>query len=182
MREARPESITYASSGFGGVLHLRAEMLAQYLGAKFVHVPYRSGAQMVTAIMTGEAQFGIAALASANPFMREGKVRALAMVGNRRFSEFPDIPTMAEIGVPGFDNAGWFMLWGPAGMPRPVAEALNAALVTALRDPEVRRKMILAGHDPVQGENTLETTRAYLIRELAVMREMVDKTGIRLQP
>jgi tripartite-type tricarboxylate transporter receptor subunit TctC len=137
---------------------------------------------MVTAIMTGEAQFGIAALASANPFMRDNKVRALAMVGNRRFSEFPDIPTMAEIGVPGFENAGWFMLWGPANMPRPVAEALNGALVASLRDPEIRRKMIIAGHDPVQGENTLETTRDYMIRELGVMKQMVEKTGIRLQP
>jgi tripartite-type tricarboxylate transporter receptor subunit TctC len=182
MREAPPESITYASSGFGGVLHLRAEMLAQHLGAKFVHVPYRSGAQMLTSIMTGEAQFGIAALASAVPFMRDDKVRAIAMVGDRRFPQFPEIPTMTEIGVPGFDNAGWFMLWGPAGIPRPIAEALNRALVTALRDPQVRERMILAGHDPVQGENTLETARAYIERELGVMRQMVERTGIRLQP
>lgn len=182
LKTAPPESITYASSGFGGVLHLRAEMLAQHLGTRFVHVPYRSGAQMVTAIMQGEAQFGIAALASANAFMREGKVRAIAMVGDRRFSQFPDIPTMDEIGIPGFDNAGWFMLWGPAGIPRPIAEALNRALVTALRDPQVRERMIIAGHDPVQGENTLETTRGYMERELAVIRQMVERTGIRLQP
>ena len=182
LREAPPESITYASSGFGGVLHFRAEMLAQALGAKFVHVPYRSGAQMVTAIMTGEAQFGIAALASAVPFMRDGKVRALAMVGDSRFPGFPDIPTMAEIGLPGFDNAGWFMLWGPGGMPRPVAEALNRALVSALHDPTVRERMLLAGHAPVQRENSLETTRAYMVQELGVMRQMVERTGIRLQP
>jgi tripartite-type tricarboxylate transporter receptor subunit TctC len=182
LRTAPPESVTYASSGFGGVLHLRSEMLAQHLGNKFVHVPYRSGAQMLTAIMQGEAQFGIAALASANAFMREGKVRAVAMIGNRRFSQFPDVPTMDEIGIPGFDNAGWFMLWGPAGIPRPIAEALNRALVTALRDPTIREKMIIAGHDPVQGENTLETTRAYMERELAVMKQMVERTGIRLQP
>ncbi|MBX9702353.1 MAG: tripartite tricarboxylate transporter substrate binding protein [Acetobacteraceae bacterium] len=182
LRTAPPESITYASSGFGGVLHLRSEMFAQHLGTRFVHVPYRSGAQMLTAIMQGEAQFGIAALASANAFMREGKVRALAMIGDRRFSQFPDIPTMDEIGIPGFDNAGWFMLWGPAGIPRPIAETLNAALVSALRDPGVRERMIIAGHDPVQGENTLDGARAYLERELGVMRQMVDRTGIRLQP
>lgn len=182
LRTAPPDSITYASSGFGGVLHLRSEMFAQHLGTRFVHVPYRSGAQMLTAIMQGEAQFGIAALASANAFMREGKVRALAMVGNRRFPQFPDVPTMEEIGIPGFDNGGWFMLWGPAGIPRPIAEALNRALNAALRDPNVREKMILAGHDPVQDENTLETTRAFMERELEVMRQMVERTGIRLQP
>ena len=182
MRTAPPDSITFASSGFGGVLHLRAEILAHTLGTRFVHVPYRSGAQMVTAIMTGEAQFGIAALASAMPFLREDKVRAVAMVGDKRFPTLPDIPTMAEIGVPGFENAGWFMLWGPANMPRPVAEALNRALVTALHDPLVRERMLLAGHAPVQGENTLETTRAYLLQELAEVRRMVAITGVRLQP
>lgn len=182
LKTAPPESVTYASSGFGGVLHLRSEMFAQHLGTRFVHVPYRSGAQMLTAIMQGEAQFGIAALASANAFMRDNKVRAVAMIGDRRFSQFPDIPTMDEIGIPGFDNAGWFMLWGPANIPRPIAETLNRALVTALRDPTIREKMIIAGHDPVQGENTLETTRAYMERELAVMQRMVERTGIRLQP
>jgi tripartite-type tricarboxylate transporter receptor subunit TctC len=74
------------------------------------------------------------------------------------------------------------MLWGPANMPRPVAEALNRALVTTLRDPVVRDRMLLAGHAPVQGENTLESARAYMIRELAEVQRMVDLTGVRLQP
>ncbi|MBD0275354.1 MAG: tripartite tricarboxylate transporter substrate binding protein, partial [Acetobacteraceae bacterium] len=181
MREAPPESLTYASSGFGGVLHLRSEMLAQALGTRFVHVPYRSGAQMVQAIMTGEAQFGIAALASATPLMREGKVRGVAMIGGRRFATFPDIPTMGELGFPGFENGGFFLLIGPAGMPRPVAEALNRALVAALRDPGIRTKMTAAGHDPVQGPNGLEEARAFMVRELDAMREMVRRTGIRIQ-
>jgi tripartite-type tricarboxylate transporter receptor subunit TctC len=182
MREGKPESITYASSGFGGVLHLRSEMLAQVLGTRFVHVPYRSGAQMVTAIMTGEAQFGIAAMASATPFLRDGKVRGVALVGTRRFPTFPDIPTLSEIGVPGFENSGFFMLIGPAGMPRPVTEALNRALNAALRDPGIREKMILAGHDPVQSNNTPEETRAYLVGEWAEMRQLVARTGVRIQP
>jgi len=181
LREAAPESVTYASSGFGGVLHLRSEMLAQALGTRFVHVPYRSGAQMVQSIMTGEAQFGIAALASATPLMREGKVRGVAMVGGRRFPTFPDIPTLEELGVPGFENGGFFLLIGPAGIPRPVAEALNRALIAALRDPGIREKMLFAGHDPVQGANTLEEARAFMVRELEVMREMVERTGIRIQ-
>lgn len=181
MREAPPESLTYASSGFGGVLHLRSEMLAQALGTRFVHVPYRSGAQMVQAIMTGEAQFGIAALASATPLMREGKVRGVAMIGGGRFATFPEIPTLEELGVPGFENGGFFLLIGPAGMPRPVAEALNRALVAALHDPGIREKLIVAGHDPVQGPNGLEEARAFMVRELEVMRGMVERTGIRIQ-
>jgi tripartite-type tricarboxylate transporter receptor subunit TctC len=182
LREAPPDRLTYASSGFGGVLHLRSELLAQTLGTHFVHVPYRSGAQMVQAIMTGEAQFGIAALASATPLMREGKVVGVAMIGRRRFPLFPDIPTLEELGVPGFENSGFFLLIGPAGMPRPAAEALNHALVAALHDPEVRDRMLFAGHDPVQGPNGLAEARAFLLREWAEMQGLVERTGIRIQP
>ncbi|GGC53924.1 ABC transporter substrate-binding protein [Siccirubricoccus deserti] len=182
MREAPPEKLTYASSGFGGVLHMRAEMLAQALGTRFVHVPYRSGAQMVQAIMTGEAQFGVAALASATPLMREGKVRGVAMVGTRRFPTFPDIPTLGELGVSGFENSGFFLLIGPANIPPRPAEALNRALVTALHDPVIRERMIFAGHDPVQGANGLAEARAFMVRELAEMKKIVERTGIRVQP
>ena len=182
MRTAPPDSITYASSGFGGVLHLRAEMLAQALGNRFVHVPYRSGAQMLQAILTGEAQFGIAALASATPLLREGKVRGVAMVGSRRFPLYPDIPTLSELGLEGFDDGGFFLLIGPAGMPQPVAKALNRALVASLTAPDVRDKLLFAGHDPVQGPNAPDDARAFMARQLATYGETVRRTGVRLQP
>lgn len=182
MREAPRDSITYASSGFGGVLHLRAEMLAQSLGTRFVHVPYRSGAQMVQSIMTGETQFGIAALASATPLMREGKVRGVAMVGGRRFPTFPDIPTLEELGVPGFENGGFFLLIGPVGMQPTVAEALNRALNQALRDPVIREKLVFAGHDPIQKDNSLADAQRFMQQQMDQMREMVAKTGIQIQP
>lgn len=182
MREAPRDSITYASSGFGGVLHLRAEMLAQSLGTRFVHVPYRSGAQMVQSIMTGETQFGIAALASATPLMREGKVRGVAMVGGRRFPTFPDIPTLEELGVPGFENGGFFLLIGPVGMQPTVAEALNRALNEALRDPVIREKLVFAGHDPIQKDNSLADAQRFMQQQMDQMREMVAKTGIQIQP
>jgi tripartite-type tricarboxylate transporter receptor subunit TctC len=182
MRAAAPDSITYASSGVGGVLHLRAEMLARTLNNRFVHVPYRSGAQMLQAILTGEAQFGIAALASATPLVREGKVRGVAMVGSRRFPLYPDIPTLAELGLEGFDDGGFFLLIAPASVPRPVAEALNRALVSSLAAPDIREKMLFAGHDPPQGPNTLEDARAFMARELATFVEVVQRTGVRLQP
>ncbi len=179
--KAQRGGVSYASAGNGTSSHLAGELLKLRTGAPLEHVPYRSGAQMVQSIMTGEAQFGIAALASATPLMREGKVRGVAMVGGRRFPTFPDIPTLEELGVPGFENGGFFLLIGPAGLPRPVAEALNRALVAALRDPGIREKMLFAGHDPVQGPNTLEEARAFMVRELEVMREMVERTGIRIQ-
>jgi tripartite-type tricarboxylate transporter receptor subunit TctC len=182
LRTAPPDSVSYASSGFGGVPHLRAEMLAQALGTRFVHVPYRSGAQMLQAILTGEAHFGIAAVASATPLVREGKVRGVAMVGARRFPLYPDIPTLEELGIPGFEDGGFFLLIAPAGLPRPVATALNRALVLSLTAPDIREKLLFAGHDPVQGPNAPDDARAFMVRQLASYTEVVQPTGIRLQP
>lgn len=182
LRSAPPDSLTYASSGVGGVLHLLAELLGQTLGARYVHVPYRSGAQMLQAILTGEAQFGIAALASATPLLREGRVRGIAFIGQARFPLYPDIPTMAEIGVQGFDDGGFFMLIAPPNLPPAVAAQLNRALNATLAEPAVRDRMIQAGHLPPEGANTLESTRDYMVQQVAYYRMVVERTGVRLQP
>lgn len=182
LRSAPPESLTYATSGVGGVLHLQSELLAQILGARYVHVPYRSGAQMLQSIHTGESQFGIAALASAAAMMKEGMVQPVAMLGPRRFPVFPNVPTIAELGVQGLDFPGWFMLIAPAGVPAPVAQKLNQALVATLAEPAVRDRLIQAGHLPPEGENSLASTRAFLTDQAALFRQIVARTGVRLEP
>jgi tripartite-type tricarboxylate transporter receptor subunit TctC len=181
LRRAPPESITYATSGVGGVLHLAAEMLGQHLGTRFVHVPYRSGAQMLQSIHTGEAQFGIAALASANAMMREGLVRPVAVTGQRRFPTWPDLPTLAESGVPGFDFDTWFILVGPPNMPPATAQAINRALVASLHEDPLRDRLFAAGHDAWRAPNGLPEARAFIQREVAKYREVVARTGVRLE-
>ncbi len=181
LRRARPESVTYATSGVGGVLHLAAELLGQHLGTRFVHVPYRSGAQMLQSIHTGDAQFGIAALASANAMVRDGLVRGVAVTGTARFPTYPDTPTLAESGVPGFDFDTWFILVGPPGMPRPVAEALNRALVATLHEDPLRDRLLAAGHAAWREPNGLEEARAFVAREVAKFREVVRRTGVTLE-
>ncbi|MBK1658989.1 Bug family tripartite tricarboxylate transporter substrate binding protein [Paracraurococcus ruber] len=182
LRRAPPESVTYATSGVGGVLHLASEMLAQHLGTRFVHVPYRSGAQMLQSIHTGEAQFGIAALASANAMMRDGLVRPVAVTGQRRFPTWPDLPTLAESGVPGFDFDTWFILVGPPAMPAAAAEAVNRALVASLNEDALRDRLLAAGHDAWRGPNGLPEARAFIQREVAKYRDVVARTGVRLEP
>lgn len=182
LRRAPAESVTYATSGVGGVLHLASELLAQHLGTRFVHVPYRSGAQMLQSIHTGEAQFGIAALASANAMMRDGLVRPVAVTGQRRFPTWPDLPTLAESGVPGFDFDTWFILVGPPGMPQPAAQAVNRALVAALAEDPLRDRLLGAGHDCWRAPNGLPEARAFIEREVAKYREVVARTGVRLEP
>ncbi|MBV1799956.1 tripartite tricarboxylate transporter substrate binding protein [Siccirubricoccus sp. G192] len=182
LREAPRDSITYATSGVGGVLHLAAEMLGLHLGTKFVHVPYRSGAQMLQSIHTGEAQFGIAALASANAMLRDGMVRGVAVTGLQRFPTFPDLPTLAEAGVPGFEFDSWFILVGPPNMPPAIAGALNRALVAALHEDPLRDRLLAAGHDTWRKPNSLADARAFIQQEMEKYRVVVERTGVRLEP
>ena len=181
LREAPKGTVTYATSGVGGILHLATEMLAQHLGTQFVHVPYRSGAQMMQAIHTGEAQFGIAALASANAMVRDGLARGVAVTGTERFPTYPDIPTLVESGVPGFEFTHFYVLVGPPGMAPPVAGALNRALVASLREEALRDRMLAAGHDTWRAPNGLAEARAFIEREVGRYREVVRRTGVRLE-
>ena len=181
LRDAPEGTVAYATSGVGGVLHLASEMLAQHLGTRFVHVPYRSGAQMLQAIHTGEAQFGIAALASANAMVRDGLARGVAVTGTERFPTYPEIPTLAEAGVPGFDFTVFYILVGPPGMAPPVAGALNRALAASLHEDPLRDRMRQAGHDTWRAPNGLAEARAFIGREIEHYREIVRRTGVRLE-
>ena len=181
LRTAPPDSLTYATSGVGGILHLATEILAQRLGTRFVHVPYRSGAQMLQAIHTGEAQFGLAALASAHAMVRDGMVRGLAVTGAERFPTYADTPTLGESGVSDFNFETWYVLVGPPNMPRPVAEAINRALVATLAEDAVRDRLLAAGHDCWRKPNGLAEARTFIEQEVAKYREVVARTGIRLE-
>jgi tripartite-type tricarboxylate transporter receptor subunit TctC len=182
LKEAPPETITYASSGVGTINHLTSEMLARTLGARFVHVPYRSGGQQLQAIYQGQGQWGVAVLASAAGQIRDGLVRGIALTGTERFPTFPDIPTLAESGLPGFDLQTWNVLLGPPDIPAPVLATLNKALIAALADAGLRDRLVSAGVAPWQQPNTPEDARRFMVREVAKFQEVVQQTGVRLEP
>jgi tripartite-type tricarboxylate transporter receptor subunit TctC len=181
LRAAPPDSIVYATSGVGTIPHLASEMLALSLGTKFVHVPYRSGGQMLQSIFTNEAQFGIAVLASAASQVRGGLARGIALTGNARFPTFPELPTLAESGVPGFDLTTWNVLMGPAGMAAEAQAGLNRALVAALAEPATAERLLTAGVTAWREPNSPADARAFMQREVAKFREVVRRTGIRLE-
>lgn len=181
LREAPPDSITYASSGVGTPNHLTSEMLAVTLGTRFVHVPYRSGGQQVQAIHQGQGQWGVAVLASAAAQIRGGLVRPLALTGLERFPTFPDIPTLAESGLPGFDLQTWNVILGPPDMPAPVAERLNRAINAALAEEGFRNRLVETGVAPWRQPNTLGDARGFMVREVAKFQEVVKRTGVRLE-
>jgi len=181
LRASRPEQFAYASSGVGSIPHLGAEMLAAQLGARFTHVPYRSGGLMLTAIHQGEGQFGIAVLASAAGQIRGGLVRGLAVTSRERFPAFPEIPTLNEGAMPGFELTTWNMIIGPPNMPPALVAQINRALVATVADAPLRERLLQAGVLPWSTENTPETTRAFLTSEVEKYRQVVARTGIRLE-
>ena len=182
LRAAPPESLVYITSGVGTILHLASEMLALDLGTRFVHVPYRSGGQMLTAIHQGQGQFGIAVLASAAGQVRDGLVRGIAVTGDRRFPSFPDMPTLAESGVTGFDLATWNVLLAPPGMAAPLRDTLNRALNASLAEPALRTRLLTAGVDAWAQPNTPDDARAFLVRELEKFQVVLERTGVKLEP
>ena len=181
MRASRPEQYAYATSGVGSIPHLGVEMIAAQIGARFTHVPYRSGGLMLTAIHQGEGQFGVAVLASAAGQVRGGLVRGLAVTSRERFPSFPEIPTLHESAMPGFELTTWNMIIGPPNMPAPVLAQLNRALVATAGEAMIRERLLQAGVLAWATENTPAATRAFLAAEVLKYQQVVARTGIRLE-
>ena len=181
LREAPPETFTYATSGVGSIPQLGAEMIALQLGTRFTHLPYRSGGLMLTSIYQNEGNFGVAVLASAAGQIRDGLVRGLAVTSRERFPTFPDIPTLDEAALPGFELTTWNMIIGPPRMAEGVLARLNAALNAAVAEAPLAERFLGAGVRMWQGPNTPATTRAFLASEVAKYRDVVARTGVRLE-
>ncbi len=140
--KANPGKVSFGSAGNGSSNHLSGEVLKLMTGASLQHVPYRGSALAMNDTIAGQITFMFDILNVAIPQSRSGRVRALAVTSSRRSPFAPDVPTMEEAGVPGYSAAGsdlWFGIMAPAGLPRPVADKLQAALVTVLRSPEMRQ-------------------------------------------
>src|SRR5664280_1443044 len=134
---ARPQGLTFASAGNGTSGHLAGELLAQRLGGKMIHVPYKEGAVAMTSVMTQQVDFMFYHPAAVMPQIKAGKLRAIAVSGAVRSAAAPDVPTLMELGVKDFDLVAWFMLYAPAGTPAATLAQLRIASAAALAQPEV---------------------------------------------
>ena len=139
--KAKPNPMTFGSAGIGTGQHMTGELLANRAGAAFTHVPYRGESASVTALLGNEVDFVVIAPTTALPQVKAGKLRALGTSGNARWSGLPDVPTVAEQGVPNFEVRSWTALLAPAGTPQPVIDRLNAQVTTALQDATLRSKL-----------------------------------------
>ena len=177
LARARPGQIFFSSSGTGALAHLSGELLNTQAGIKLVHVPYKGAGPAVSDLVAGHVQLSFVSVPAVIHFVQQGKLRMIAQCGATRFQSLPDVPTMQEAGVPGFVVSSGFHFVGPPGMPRPIVEKLNSALVQTLRDPAIRKTLIERGAEPVG--STPEEHAAYIKSEIEKWRRVVTVAGIK---
>ena len=148
MARREPGRLTFGSSSIGGTNHLAGELLKNLAGIDIVHVPYRGAAPAMTDLIAGRLQLYFDNMPGVLPQVREGRVRALAVAGAERAAALPELPTMAEAGLPGFEASSWFGMAAPTATPPALIARLNAAVLAALADPVLRERLASAGAEP----------------------------------
>lgn len=177
LAKSRPGKLAYASGGIGGAAHLATELFRTLTQVDLVHVPYKGTGAAISDLMGGQVPLCICTLPSVLPHAKSGRLRALAVTTARRTSAAPDIPTVAEAGVAGYEMSQWYGLLAPAGTPAPIIERLNAEVGKALKHPESRSRLQAEGAEPV-GSSPQEFG-AFFKSEIAKWTRIVQKAGIR---
>ena len=151
LAKSKPGELTYASVGPGTVPHLSTELFALRTNIRLVHVPYKGSPPAVNDLLGGRVSMMPGVASTIMPHVQAGRLKALASGASKRPHIAPDIPTISEVAVPGFDNSIWFGLLAPAGTPRPIVDQLNAAAVKALKSEDIVSKLMAAGFEPLGG-------------------------------
>ena len=173
--KANPGKISYASSGSGSTLHLSMEMLKSMTGIDVVHVPYKGGVLALGDLLSGQIQAMFEILPTDLPYIKAGRVRALAVTTAKRSAQLPDVPTMAEAGVPGFEVTVWYAMFAPAGVPIPIIAKLNADVVKVLNMPDVKERFAQQGADA--SPSTPEQLVAFQKSEITKWAKVVKESG-----
>jgi tripartite-type tricarboxylate transporter receptor subunit TctC len=172
----RPGQINYASSGNGSSPHLMMALFTTMAKLDMVHVPYRGGPPSFTSLMSGETQASIATLPNALPHVGSGRVRALGVTTPKRTLSAPDIPTIAESGLPGYEMNPWISMFAPAGVRKDVVDLLNGSINKALREPAVVKLMVSQGLEPWIG--TPEELGARMREDTLKLRKLITAIGV----
>jgi len=175
--KANPGKIAYGSAGSGSLPHLATELFKSSTGTELVHVPYKGGGPMVTDLLGGTVQMVIADQANLMPHVKSGKLRAIAVASPARSANYPELPTIAESGIPGFQAVAWNGLVGPAGLPPDIVRRLNEAFVKVQALPEVRDKLRGGGLDPIG--DAPETFGRFIHDEIAKWSKIAKDVGAR---
>ena len=179
LSKAKPGELNFGTAGAGGFPHVAGVWLQTLTGTRLTFVHYKGGAPSYTALMAGEVQIGFGGLAAVAPLVRAGKMRAIASTGSERSRLYPDLPTVAEQGVPGYEASTWLAYVIPVKTPVAIVNKLNAEFAKVARDADVVQKLMQAGADPVGGSP--EQLRQLIAAEALRWRKLVQDTGMKLE-
>ncbi|MDP2240682.1 MAG: tripartite tricarboxylate transporter substrate binding protein [Burkholderiales bacterium] len=174
--KSKPGSLNYGSAGGGTSSQLSGELFNQITGAKLVHIPYKGAGFALSGVVSGEVQAAFLSTTTASVQVKAGKLRALAVLSQKRFSAAPDIPTAAEQGFPGIDASVWFGMFAPAGTPKAIITKINLAVVSSLKSPDAIRVLEAQGAEAVP--TTPEQLGAFLKSEIAKWGKVIKEARI----
>jgi len=177
--KAKPDTIRFASSGNGSSSHLAMDVLRAQSGMQYVHIPYRGGGPAMMDVMAGRVDVTMLPIAESMPYVRDGRLRSLGQTGSKRSSIAPDMPTIEEAGVKGYSSTTWYMVLGPAGMPKEVVKKLEAQIARAVNAPEVQEKLKATGMTVINGGS--EQSEAFLKSEYRKWAERIKASGTILE-
>jgi tripartite-type tricarboxylate transporter receptor subunit TctC len=177
LAKAKPKQLTYGSGGIGNVTHLEMELMNAMVGIQITHVPYKGSAPSIIGLMSGEVQMVFSSVPSALAQIKAGKIRALGVSIAKRSSVLPDVPTISESGVPGFDAASWYGVFAPTGTPKNVVGMLGREIVRIMNVPDMRERFATDGFEPA-GSGPAEFA-GFLRQELVKWAKAVEMAGLK---
>jgi tripartite-type tricarboxylate transporter receptor subunit TctC len=179
MARARPGALSFGSTSAGGSPHMSVELLKMMAKVDLVHIPYKGGGPMLTDLIGGQIPMGVDNLPSSMAHIKSGKIRALAVTTATRWPGAPDIPTVAESGVPGYEVSAWFGLLAPAGTPKEIVDLLQRSVADGLRDPAVAQRLQELGAEPVA--STPDAFGRQIAGEIDKWKKVVAATGVKVE-
>jgi tripartite-type tricarboxylate transporter receptor subunit TctC len=179
LAKAKPGQLNFASNGSGGSSHLAAELFRMMTATDMVHVPYKGLSPALTDLMSAQVQLMFSSTVAILPQVRAGRLRPLGLTGAKRSPAIPEVPTVAESGVPGYETASWYGVLAPAGTPKTIVERLNREIAAIIRQPDVRERLAGEGAEPAGG--TPEAFALHIKRELARWSQVIKQARIKAE-
>lgn len=179
LAKANPGKLDYASAGQGTAVHLAVELFSSMAGVKMMHIPYKGSGLALIDLLSGQVQLTFANVLSSRAHVQSGRLRALAVSSAKRSAVLPELPTVSESGVPGYDTASWYGYLAPAGTPRPIVQRLNAEIINGINSADMSKRLATDGAEPAGGPP--EEFGQFIEKEIARWRKVVKESGVRVQ-
>jgi tripartite-type tricarboxylate transporter receptor subunit TctC len=176
LARAQPGKLDYLSSGAGGSMHVAAELFKGMTSTHLVHIPYKGGGPAVADVLGGQVPVTFATVLETLPHVKSGRLRALAVTGAKRSVALPDLPTVAEAGVPGYESISWLGLFAPAGTPKEIVNKISAEVVRIVNLPDVRERLLVQGAEPIG--SSAEQFAAALASDIAKYAKVLQASGV----